>query len=118
MATTACVTTTCIPVADVYDSVGVSHDLTNITLALRTLGTFDFEDHSLTKLLRHCADKFLGSDNEEVRLEAVKTCSSLLTYTSSVSTQDAESDAGSSTTSCHVTSNHMLRALHVLATHF
>ena len=52
----------------VYDSSGVSHDLTNITLALRTLGTFDFEDHSLTKLLRHCADKFLGSDNEEVYL--------------------------------------------------
>ena len=52
----------------VYDSSGVRHDLTNITLALRTLGTFDFEDHSLTKLLRHCADKFLGSDNEEVYL--------------------------------------------------
>ena len=55
----------------VYDSSGVSHDLTNITLALRTLGTFDFEDHSLTKLLRHCADKFLGSDNEEVYLTVI-----------------------------------------------
>lgn len=66
----------------VYDGAGMSHDLTNITLALRTLGTFDFEGHSLTKLLRHCADNFLASDNEEVRLEAVKTCSALLTYIS------------------------------------
>ena len=70
-----------------YDSAGIGHDLTNITLALRTLGTFDFEGHSLTKLLRHCADNFLASDNEEVRLEAVKTCSSLLTYTSVRGTQ-------------------------------
>lgn len=70
--------------AAVYDSAGMSADLTNVTLALRTLGTFNFEGHTLTKLLKHCADNFLASDNEEVRMEAVKTCCSILSHTSLV----------------------------------
>ncbi|CAJ0932770.1 unnamed protein product [Ranitomeya imitator] len=54
-------------------------DVGSITLALRTLGTFDFEGHSLTQFVRHCADHFLNSEHKEVRMEAARTCSRLLT---------------------------------------
>ena len=51
-----------------------------IVLALRTLGSFDFDGHQLThnKLIRHCSDVFLSSENKEIRMEAVRTCSRLL----------------------------------------
>ncbi|XP_069466036.1 serine/threonine-protein kinase mTOR isoform X2 [Ambystoma mexicanum] len=49
------------------------------TLALRTLGTFEFEGHSLTQFVRHCADHFLNSEHKEIRIEAARTCSRLLT---------------------------------------
>ncbi|XP_077105803.1 serine/threonine-protein kinase mTOR isoform X2 [Ranitomeya variabilis] len=54
-------------------------DVGSITLALRTLGTFDFEGHSLTQFVRHCADHFLNSEHKEIRMEAARTCSRLLT---------------------------------------
>ncbi len=54
-------------------------DVTNITLALHTLGSFDFEGHSLTQFVKHCAEHFLSSEHKEVRMEAVGTCSKLLT---------------------------------------
>jgi FKBP12-rapamycin complex-associated protein len=73
-------------------------DVNSITLALRTLGSFDFEGslkfclrmcsvlsffshlgHSLTQFVRHCAEHFLASEHKEIRLEAVRTCSRLLT---------------------------------------
>ena len=52
----------------------------NIVLALRTLGSFDFDPHQLThnKLIRHCSDSFLASENKDIRMEAVRTCSRLL----------------------------------------
>ncbi|PIK33482.1 target of rapamycin [Apostichopus japonicus] len=53
-------------------------DITNIVLALRTLGSFDFEGHSLTQFVRHCADNFLSSEHTEIRKEAAWTCSRLL----------------------------------------
>ncbi|XP_050412148.1 serine/threonine-protein kinase mTOR [Patella vulgata] len=56
-----------------------SHDVTGITLALRTLGSFDFEGHSLTQFVRHCADQYLSSEHKEIRMEAVQTCARLLT---------------------------------------
>eukprot|EP00795_Rhopilema_esculentum_P000207 gene207-9842_t len=56
-------------------------DITMTTLALRTLGTFDFEGHTLTKFVTHCADNFLSSEHKEIRMEAVRTCSCLLTPT-------------------------------------
>ncbi|XP_076451616.1 serine/threonine-protein kinase mTOR-like isoform X2 [Babylonia areolata] len=56
-----------------------SHDVTSITLALRTLGNFDFEGHSLTQFVKHCAEHYLGSEHKEIRLEAVQTCARLLT---------------------------------------
>ncbi|CAG9788845.1 unnamed protein product [Diatraea saccharalis] len=54
-------------------------DTSSIVLALRTLGTFQFEgQHSLLTFVRRCADHFLQSDQQEIRLEAVKTSAKLL----------------------------------------
>ncbi|XP_059160425.1 serine/threonine-protein kinase mTOR-like [Physella acuta] len=55
-----------------------SNDVTNVTLALRTLGSFDFEGHSLTQFVRHCAEHYLGSEYKEIRMEAVTTCAQLM----------------------------------------
>ena len=60
---------------------GSSHDTpdtASIVLGLRTLGTFDFEGHSLLQFVRHCADNYLHSEEKLIRLEAVRTCSALL----------------------------------------
>ncbi|KAK0063750.1 serine/threonine-protein kinase mTOR-like isoform X1 [Biomphalaria pfeifferi] len=62
---------TAIPLSD-------ANDVTNVTLALRTLGSFDFEGHSLTQFVRHCAEHYLGSEHKEIRMEAVTTCAQLL----------------------------------------
>lgn len=53
-------------------------DTASIVLGLRTLGTFDFEGHSLLQFVRHCADNYLHSEEKLIRLEAVRTCSALL----------------------------------------
>ncbi|KAK6628142.1 hypothetical protein RUM43_001953 [Polyplax serrata] len=53
-------------------------DIASTTLALRTLGSFNFEGHSMLQFVRRCADHFLTSDQQEVRLETVRTCSRLL----------------------------------------
>ena len=37
-----------------------------------------FSGHSLLQFVRRCADHFLNSEQQEVRLEAVRTCSRLL----------------------------------------
>lgn len=55
-----------------------SHDVSSIVLALKTLGTFDFEGYSLLQFVRRCANHFLQSEQQEIRLEAVRTCSRLL----------------------------------------
>lgn len=54
-------------------------DTASVVLALRTLGTFDFEgQHSLLTFAKQCADHFIQSDQQEVRLEAVKTSAKIL----------------------------------------
>ncbi|XP_032242839.2 serine/threonine-protein kinase mTOR [Nematostella vectensis] len=57
-----------------------SSDVTSTVLALRTLGSFDFEGHLLThvNLVRNCAETFLASEFKDIRMEAVRTCSRLL----------------------------------------
>uniref|UniRef100_A0A8D9ABA5 Serine/threonine-protein kinase TOR n=1 Tax=Cacopsylla melanoneura TaxID=428564 RepID=A0A8D9ABA5_9HEMI len=55
-----------------------NHDVQSIVLALSTLGSFNFDGHSLLQFVRRCADHFLNSDQQQIRLEAVKTCSKLL----------------------------------------
>lgn len=41
--------------------------------------SFLFSGHSLTQFVRHCADHFLNSEHKEIRMEAARTCSRLLT---------------------------------------
>lgn len=53
-------------------------DVPSTVLALRTLGTFNFDGNPLLQFVKRCADHFLTSEHAEVRLEAVKTCSRLL----------------------------------------
>ncbi|XP_043460744.1 serine/threonine-protein kinase mTOR isoform X2 [Leptopilina heterotoma] len=53
-------------------------DVSSTVLALRTLGTFDFDENPLLQFVKRCADHFLTSEQAEVRLEAVRTCSRLL----------------------------------------
>ncbi|KAG8279049.1 hypothetical protein J6590_008067 [Homalodisca vitripennis] len=53
-------------------------EIASIVLALRTLGSFNFDGHSLLQFVRRCAEHFLNSEQQEVRLEAVRTCSRLL----------------------------------------
>lgn len=50
-------------------------DTGSIVLALRTLGTFDFERQSLLQFVKHCADFYLIHEQQEIRLESVRTCS-------------------------------------------
>nr|QGN03465.1 target of rapamycin [Ixodes ricinus] len=53
-------------------------DVATISLALKTLGSFDFQGRTLTNFVRHCADTYLTSEHKEIRLEAVRTCCCLL----------------------------------------
>ena len=46
-----------------------------------------FVGYPLSQFVTHCADHFLTSEHKEVRLEAVKTCSHLLTPLLDVSTR-------------------------------
>ncbi|XP_063917186.1 serine/threonine-protein kinase mTOR isoform X2 [Zophobas morio] len=51
-----------------------------IVLALKTLGTFDFEGQRLLPFVHRCANHFLVHDNNEIRLEAVRTTCRLLRH--------------------------------------
>ena len=53
-------------------------DINAVVLGLQTLGSFDFEGHSLLQFVQHCATHYLHSEEKLIRFEAVKTCSSLL----------------------------------------
>lgn len=55
-------------------------DVPTIVLALRTLGTFHFEGHSLLPFVHRC-DYFLTSEHQEIRIESVQTCTRLLKIT-------------------------------------
>ncbi|XP_050539572.1 serine/threonine-protein kinase mTOR [Daktulosphaira vitifoliae] len=62
----------------IASSVLEPQNIASVVLALRTLGNFNFEGHSLLQFLRRCAEHYLGSEQQEVRVEAVRTCSRLL----------------------------------------
>ncbi|XP_035228341.1 serine/threonine-protein kinase mTOR-like [Stegodyphus dumicola] len=53
-------------------------DVASITLALKTLGSFDFQGRPLMLFVRYCAENYLSSEYKEIRLEAVRTCCKLL----------------------------------------
>lgn len=56
-------------------------DTATIVLALKTLGTFNFGVFDLLEFVQRCADYFLQHDQQEIRIEAVETCSRLLKIT-------------------------------------
>ncbi|XP_039428931.1 serine/threonine-protein kinase Tor-like [Culex pipiens pallens] len=68
-------------------------DTPTTVLALRTLGTFNFEGHSLLPFVQRCADHFLVSEQQEIRIEAVQTCTLLL----KLALQSVDSADGSET---------------------
>ncbi|XP_066601544.1 serine/threonine-protein kinase mTOR [Prorops nasuta] len=53
-------------------------DVPSTVLALKTLGTFNFDGNPLLQFVRRCAEHFLTCEQAEIRLEAVRTCSRLL----------------------------------------
>lgn len=55
-----------------------NQDVQTIVLALKTLGTFNFDGQSLLEFVQRCSDYFVASEQQEIRLEAVQTCSRLL----------------------------------------
>lgn len=63
-----------------FSSFSDSNDTASIVLALRTLGTFDFDGHSLLQFVQRCADYFLVHEERDIRLEAVRTCCRLLKH--------------------------------------
>ncbi|KZT27933.1 phosphatidylinositol 3-kinase [Neolentinus lepideus HHB14362 ss-1] len=54
--------------------VGTAKTPETITLALTTLGTFDFSGHVLNEFVRTCALPYLEDDHPEVRRAAALTC--------------------------------------------
>ncbi|CAH0400987.1 unnamed protein product [Chilo suppressalis] len=55
------------------------YDATKLVLALRTLGSFDFEwTNTLMSFIRRCTDYYLLSEQQDIRLEAMKTAAKLL----------------------------------------
>ena len=58
----------------------VSILLMNILLKIKLVATnSESQSCSLTQFVRHCADHFLNSEHKEIRMEAARTCSRLLT---------------------------------------
>ncbi|KAL7026943.1 hypothetical protein ACKWTF_005245 [Chironomus riparius] len=77
-------------------------DISTIVLALRTLGTFQFEGHNLLPFVQRCADYFLINDQQEIRIEAVQTCSSLLKISIQQSSETTGISETLKETICHV----------------
>ncbi|CAH8506092.1 unnamed protein product [Heterobilharzia americana] len=58
-----------------------TNDVAVVALALKTLGTFNFEGHGLAHFIRHICDNFISVNTcevKEIRIEAVKTCAYLI----------------------------------------
>jgi FKBP12-rapamycin complex-associated protein len=52
-------------------------DVETVTLALKTLGSFNFEGHILNEFVRDCVVRYLEQDNHGVREAAALTCCQL-----------------------------------------
>ncbi|XP_013111288.1 serine/threonine-protein kinase Tor [Stomoxys calcitrans] len=76
-------------------SMNLSQDAATIVLALRTLGTFNFEEQNMLDFVQRCADYFINHEQQEIRLEAVQTCTRLL----KLAVQQADSSENSKTLS-------------------
>ncbi|KAH8412631.1 hypothetical protein KR009_003909 [Drosophila setifemur] len=78
-------------------------------LALKTLGTFNFEEQNMLDFVQRCADHFIVHEQQEIRLEAVQTCTRLL----KLAVQSAESMENSRTLSDTV--SHVIERLLMVA---
>lgn len=55
------------------------HDAVKLVLALHTLGTFDFEwNNTLMSFIRRCTNHYLQCEQQDLRLESIKTVAKLL----------------------------------------
>ncbi|CAH0725575.1 unnamed protein product, partial [Brenthis ino] len=55
------------------------HDAHKLVLALHTLGNFDFDwNNTLMSFIRRCTDHYLQSEQQDIRLETIKTVAKLL----------------------------------------
>lgn len=71
--------------------VGDSKDIETITLALRTLGNFDFSGHILHEFVRESVVMYLEDDHVEVRNAAAQTCCALLARDTSMTGRGSSS---------------------------
>lgn len=78
----------------------VQHDIPTIVLALKTLGNFNFDDQNMLDFVQRCADFYINHDNQEVRLEAVQTCTTLLK--AAIQQSDSENSKALRETVSHV----------------
>ncbi|KAH8375520.1 target of rapamycin [Drosophila serrata] len=78
-------------------------------LALKTLGTFNFEEQNMLDFVQRCADYFIIHEQQEIRLEAVQTCTRLL----KLAVQSSESMENSKTLSDTV--SHVIERLLMVA---
>ncbi|XP_068151798.1 serine/threonine-protein kinase mTor-like isoform X2 [Drosophila tropicalis] len=84
-------------------------DTATIVLALKTLGTFNFEEQNMLDFVRRCADFFIVHEQQEIRLEAVQSCTRLL----KLAVQAADSMENSKTLSDTV--SHVIERLLMVA---
>ncbi|XP_065362288.1 serine/threonine-protein kinase mTor [Calliphora vicina] len=90
-------------------SVNLSQDVPTIVLALRTLGSFNFEEQNMLDFVQRCADYYINHEQQEIRLEAVQSCTRLL----KLAVQSADSSENSKTLSDTV--SHAIERLLIVA---
>lgn len=86
-----------LPPVSSYSSLDSYQNVGNVTLALKTLGSFDFENQTLKQFVRHCADNYLSSERKEIRMEAVRTCTRLLLPSVALASSQQPSDSAMNT---------------------
>ncbi|XP_016932710.3 serine/threonine-protein kinase mTor [Drosophila suzukii] len=105
----AAVPYTALPPIAIDASLMQNADGATTVLALKTLGTFNFEEQNMLDFVQRCADYFIVHEQQEIRLEAVQTCTRLL----KLAVQSSESMENSKTLSDTV--SHVIERLLMVA---
>ncbi|XP_043640413.1 serine/threonine-protein kinase Tor-like [Drosophila teissieri] len=100
---------TALPSIAIDGSLMQNADGATTVLALKTLGTFNFEEQNMLDFVQRCADFFIVHEQQEIRLEAVQTCTRLL----KLAVQSSESMENSKTLSDTV--SHVIERLLMVA---
>ncbi|XP_065891468.1 serine/threonine-protein kinase mTOR-like isoform X2 [Dysidea avara] len=101
------------PLTQTMSSATVDYDNNTVALALQTLGSFDFGGNPLTQFVSSCAENYLTSEHKTIRLEAVKTCASLLVPTLQPVSILSSSHVPPSTSSAQIVSDILVQLLTV-----